>query len=190
MDPKKTTEPGKTGKPDENRDPISGEPGAHPVGVGVGTAVGGAAGGAALGAAGALAAAGGAMGAAAGPAGAVVGAVAGGVAGAFAGKAVAENVNPTEEDAYWRDNFESRPYVNKGTPYDEYRPAYQYGWESRSRHTGERFEDAETDLRSGWENTKPKLGWDRARPAVRDAWDRIDQRPGTGTSPNVENRNP
>src|SRR4051794_32509382 len=53
---------------DSNQDPITGEPGAHPVGVGVGTAAGGAA-------AGALG------GAAAGPVGAVVGAVAGGLAG-------------------------------------------------------------------------------------------------------------
>src|SRR3954447_11610765 len=58
---------------DSNRDPITGEPGAHPVGAGVGAAVGGAATGAAAGAV-------------AGPVGAVVGAVAGGVVGGLAGK--------------------------------------------------------------------------------------------------------
>ena len=39
--PDMTTDPAVHG--DSNRDPISGAPGAHPVGVGVGTAVGGAA---------------------------------------------------------------------------------------------------------------------------------------------------
>ena len=51
---------------DANRDPITGAPGAHPVGVGLGTAAGGMAAGAAAGAVG-------------GPAGAVAGAVVGGI---------------------------------------------------------------------------------------------------------------
>src|SRR5689334_14038343 len=112
---------------DSNRDPLSGEPGAHPVGVGVGAAVGGGAAGAALGAAGSAAAAGAAMGAAAGPVGVVIGAVAGGVAGGLVGKHTAEQINPTAEDTYWKDNYRSRPYVDKGASYDEYRPAYRYG---------------------------------------------------------------
>src|SRR5882762_5047745 len=80
-----------------NRDPITGEPGAHPVGVGVGTAAGGAAAGAAAGAM-------------AGPVGTVVGAVVGGVAGGLAGKSVAEGFDPTLEDAYWRETYKDRPY--------------------------------------------------------------------------------
>jgi hypothetical protein len=169
---KKTTE-----KHDKNRDPITGEPGAHPVGVGVGTAVGGAAGGAALGAAASTAAAGAALGAAAGPVGVVAGVVAGGLVGAVAGKRAAEAVNPTEEDAYWKENYQSRPYVDKGTTYEDYRPAYQYGWEARSRHEGKQFEDVEGDLQAGWSGIKPRLGWIKARPAVRDAWDRVGQPP-------------
>ncbi len=168
----------------KNPDPITGAPGAHPVGVGVGTAVGGAAGGAA-----AAAVAGAAMGSAAGPVGTVVGVVAGGIAGAIAGKSVAESVNPTEEDAYWQGNYHTRPYVDKGTSYDVYRPAYQYGWESRARHEGKRFEDVEGDLRTGWEGTKSKLGWDKARHAVRDAWERIEIR-HTGTSKAAESSSP
>src|SRR5438270_508214 len=112
-----------THEADANRDPISGEPGAHPVGAGVGAAAGGAAAGAA----------GGAM---AGPVGAVVGAVVGGVAGGLAGKGVAESIDPTVEDTYWRENYTSRPYYESGSSYDEYSPAYRYGWESRSRHAG------------------------------------------------------
>ena len=70
-----------------NHDPVTGEPGAHPVGTGVGAATGGTVG----------AVIGGAVG---GPVGAMVGAAVGGLAGGLAGKGVAESVNPTEEDAY------------------------------------------------------------------------------------------
>ncbi|HEX4589251.1 MAG TPA: YsnF/AvaK domain-containing protein [Gemmataceae bacterium] len=149
---------------DRNEDPITGEPGAHPVGVGVGTAAGGAA-------------AGMAAGMAAGPVGAVVGAVAGGVAGAFAGKAVAEQIDPTAEDAYWRDNYKSRSYVDKGTDYSTYQPAYRYGWESHTRHADRSFDQAEPELRSGWDKARgsSSLTWDKARNAVRDAYDRTIQ---------------
>jgi hypothetical protein len=152
----------KTQEKTENRDPISGEPGSHPVGVGVGTAAGGAAAGAALGTA-------------VGPIGTVAGAVAGGIAGAFAGKAVAEKANPTEEDAFWEKNYHTRPYVTSGVAYNVYRPAYRYGWEARDTYNGKRFEEVETDLRASWGQTS-NMEWDDARPAVRDAWDRIDQR--------------
>lgn len=169
--------------PDEknakNRDPISGEPGAHPVGVGVGTSVGGVAGGAALGAAASTAAAGAALGTAAGPVGTVVGAVAGGVAGAFAGKAIAEQVNPTVEDAYWRENYQTRPYVARDEPYETYQPAYRFGWEAHSQHYGVRFGEIEGDLRNEWEAKYPKARWDVARPAVHDGWHRIDRQLGT-----------
>ncbi|HET7747002.1 MAG TPA: hypothetical protein VFM29_06850 [Vicinamibacteria bacterium] len=149
---------------DANRDPISGAPGAHPVGVGVGATGGGAAG----------AAVGGAVG---GPIGAVAGAAVGAVAGGLAGKGAAEAVNPTVEDAYWRDNYRTRPYVTAGTAYDDYRPAYQYGWESYSKYRGRKFEDVEPDLRRDWERGQhnARLGWENAKGAVRDAWHRVER---------------
>jgi uncharacterized protein (TIGR02271 family) len=161
--------------PDSNRDPITGEPGAHPVGAGVGAAIGGGAAGAALGAAGSAAAAGAALGAAAGPVGVVVGAVAGGVVGGLVGKQVAERINPTAEDSYWKDKYKSRPYVDPGAPYEEYQPAYRYGWESQGHYQGKHFDQVEADLKSGWDKAqdKSKLGWDKAKHAVRDAWDRV-----------------
>src|SRR5439155_17329763 len=112
---------------DANRVPLTGAPGAHPVGVGVGAAGG--------------AAAGAAVGAAAGPVGSAVGAVVGGVAGGLAGKGAAEAVNPTVEDTYWRENYSKRPYVTAGTAYDTYRPAYRYGWESYGRYRGRKFDE-------------------------------------------------
>jgi len=149
---------------DTNPDPITGEPGSHPVGTGIGAAVTGAAAGAA----------GGAL---AGPAGAVVGAVVGGVAGGYAGKAVEETIDPTAEDAYWKSNYSTRPYVDKGAPYDTYRPAYQYGWESKGRHAGRQFDAIEADLERDWQASKARssLTWQKAKPAVRDAWDHVER---------------
>lgn len=146
-----------------NADPLTGEPGAHPVGVGVGAAAGGAAAGAAAGAV-------------AGPVGAAIGAVVGGVAGGLAGKSAAEKIDPTVEDAYWSDQYASRPYYDRAITYEEYRPAYRYGWESRPQHAGRSFEDAEADLKRGWESAKAKskLTWDKAKHATRDAWTRVE----------------
>src|SRR5829696_8613217 len=90
--------------PDANPDPITGAPGSHPIGTGVGAAGMGAAG-AAIGAA---------VSGPAAPIGAAVGAVVGAVAGGLAGKGVAEVVNPTAEEEYWRDNYQNRPYVRQG----------------------------------------------------------------------------
>ena len=90
----------------------------RPVATGAGAVLGGAAGGIAGGAA-----AGAAVGGMTGPVGAVVGAVAGAVVGAMAGKGIANAADPVAEDAYWRDNYATRPYA-KGVAYDQYQPAF------------------------------------------------------------------
>lgn len=145
---------------DANRDPLTNEPGAHPVGTGVGAAVGGAAAGAAAGAFG-------------GPIGAAVGGVVGAVAGGLAGKAAAESVNPTAEDAYWRDTYESEPYFVSGRTYDQYRPAYELGWGSVGRYEGD-FDAIEPRLADDWRarHAADGLAWTDVRPATRAAWER------------------
>ena len=144
-----------------NRDPITGAPGAHPLGTGVGAALGGVA-------AGAL------TGTVAGPIGTVIGAVVGAVAGGLAGKDVAEVVDPTDEHAYWRDNYSTRPYVEKGASYSDYGPAYAFGADSYARYAGRRFDDVEANIAREWEGTRGNstLTWERAKHAVRDAWNR------------------
>lgn len=140
-----------------NEDPISGQAGAHPESVGVGAAAGGALAGAAAGAV-------------AGPIGAAVGAVVGGVGGGLAGKAVGEKMDPTVEIGYWRDNFATRSYAS-GARFEDYEPAYRYGIDRSTERT---FDAAEADLERGWRHDA--LSWDRARPAVRDAYERACQR--------------
>ena len=52
----------------------------------------------------------------------------------------AENaIDPNAEDAYWRDNYKTRPYATSGASYEQFRPAYQYGWESAGRYRGRKF---------------------------------------------------
>lgn len=142
--------------------PGSGPLGAHPVGTGLGAVAGGAA-------AGALA------GTVAGPVGAVVGAAAGAVAGGLAGKKIADVIDPTAEEAYWRENFSGRPYVASGASFDEYRHAYRYGVDAFGRYKSRSFEQAEPELMRDWDRARgtSSMTWDNARHATRDAWQRV-----------------
>ena len=40
---------------------------------------------------------------------------------------MAETIDPTHEEAYWRTNFSDRPYVGAQATFDDYGPAYRYG---------------------------------------------------------------
>jgi hypothetical protein len=85
------------------------------------------------------------------------------------------DIDPTEESNYWRENFRSRPYASQGD-YDTYEPAYRYGMESYNRYGGRRFEEVdESEMRNNWEKVKDKseLTWERAKDAVRDAYNRL-----------------
>lgn len=158
---------------DDNRDPISGAPGAHPVGVGAGAVAGGAAAGAAAGTV-------------AGPVGTVVGAAIGAVAGGLAGKAVAEAIDPTAEDAYWRDNYTREPYYQSGRTYDDYEPAYRAGYETYASSDRPRtFEEVERDIEDAYNARRPREGitWDEARRPARAAWDRVDRTATRSTEP-------
>jgi len=144
---------------DDDRNPL----GAHPVGEAIGAATGAVAAGAAVGSIG-------------GPVGAAVGAAVGGVAGAWAGKEIADNADPRLEDDYWRENWESRSYIDGGFSYDQdYGPAYRYGVDAYTRYPQRHYDEIESDLSAGWDEARgeSRLSWDRARHPVRDAWQRI-----------------
>lgn len=138
--------------------------GNHPVGVAAGAV-----------AAGALAgAAGGAIG---GPVGAVAGAAIGAVAGGIAGGAASEAISPAAENIYWREHHASKSYALTAMNYDDYAPAYQYGWETYDRRgrDGGSFDSIEGEMQSGWDKMKGKsrLAWDQAKHASREAWNRV-----------------
>lgn len=145
-----------------NLDPISQEPGAHPVGAGA--ALGGASAGAADGAFG-------------GPVGEVVGVV-GAIAGGLGGKAVAESVNPTLGEAYWRDNYNRESYYESSRAFDGYGPVCRLELQGHAAYDGN-FEDVDSRLAGEWhiQHERSSLSWEQARaasPALVDNDDVID----------------
>ena len=150
-----------------NADPITKAPGSHPVGTGVGAALGGAAAGAAAGTV-------------AGPAGTIAGAAVGAIVGGLAGKGIAEKIDPTVEDAYWRENHNRQKFA-KDSRYDDYAPAYRTGYEGYSEFgaRGKSYDQVEADLRRRYESTSPRIGWESASFATRAAWDRANSTYGT-----------
>ena len=147
---------------DDDRDPLAGKLGSHPVGTGVGAVAGGVAAGAAVGTA-------------AGPIGTAIGAAAGAIAGGLAGKGIAEMIDPVKEDEYWRDNYSARSYVDPAMTYDDYGPAYRYGVDSYTRYSDRDFDSMESDLGRGWDDAKgsSRLTWENAKQATKDSWRRV-----------------
>jgi hypothetical protein len=81
------------------------------------------------------------------------------------------------EDNYWFENFSSRPYALGPDFYDRFRPGFRYGFESAHHNMGRSWEEAEADLRRGWDayehrGTDPSP-WEEIKEAVRDAWERV-----------------
>jgi hypothetical protein len=104
-----------------------------------------------------------------------LGTAVGAVAGAVAGHQIAERINPSVEDEYWRSNYSTRPYVNKGSAYDDYAPAYRLGWERYPDYHGRSFDDVEHEFERDWDNTRgsSRLAWNDARHATRDSFQRV-----------------
>ncbi|MCY7387391.1 MAG: hypothetical protein LH481_04895 [Burkholderiales bacterium] len=87
---------------------------------------------------------------------------------------MAKIVDPTVEETYWRENHVFRPYAT-GASFDDYAPAYNYGVSSYLNYEGHHFDDVESDLARDCNSalSNSKLEWNRAKPASRDAWDRV-----------------
>ena len=137
-------------KGNRNADPITNAPGSHPIETGIGAAAAGAVTGMAVGAV-------------TGPVGAAIGAAVGAVAGGYAGKGVGEMIDPTTEDNWLRENFHSRPYVEKGDTFDKFTPAYRYGATAESKYGDAEFDSLDADLAREWEEGDiDELPWPRA----------------------------
>ena len=79
-----------------------------------------------------------------------------------------------DEEQYWRDNFNTRPYA-RGSNYDTLSGGYRYGYEAADRYPGQAWDEIEPDLERDWD-TYPHRGrgtWQQVKDAVRDAWDRV-----------------
>jgi len=80
-------------------------------------------------------------------------------------------INPTAEEAYWRQAFRTEPYVRSEFTYEDYGPAYRVGYTGPVRRRGE-FEQLEGELKSDFDRVrgKSRLHWEEAREAARAAW--------------------
>ena len=80
-------------------------------------------------------------------------------------------INPTAEEAYWRDAYRREPYYRDELTYEDYGPAYRVGYTGPVRRSGE-FEQLEDQLREDFHRVrgKSRLRWEEAREATRAAW--------------------
>ncbi|GIK16707.1 MAG: hypothetical protein BroJett003_16710 [Planctomycetota bacterium] len=96
---------------------------------------------------------------------------------AILGAKNAKPLNPSDEHDYWRKNLQSRPYFVQGTSYEQYGPAFQYGWQTFTTSKGRTFNDVEPQLGRDWESHRgtSTLSWSQAKAATHDAWQRVEK---------------
>ncbi|MGH8029319.1 MAG: hypothetical protein ACREO3_05215 [Arenimonas sp.] len=91
------------------------------------------------------------------------------------GNGAADLLNPSLEEAYWRDNYADEAYVRPDFKFDDYAPAYRIGYLGATRREGRSFEEAEPQLREQYERVRngSPLHWDAARVPAQAAWERV-----------------
>ncbi len=89
-------------------------------------------------------------------------------------EAPARVVNPTAEDAYWREALQRQAFYRPELSYDDYSPALRVGYTGPVRRGEHDFAQVEPQLCEDWKRVKgrSRLSWPDARPAARAAWNR------------------
>jgi stress response protein YsnF len=90
----------------------------------------------------------------------------------------------TDLDTDFRNHFTTN-YGNQGAQYEDYGPAYRYGYEAADdpRYRGKDFSEVESDLREDYGRRYPNSTWDRIKDSVRYGWDKVTGKAkGTTTS--------
>ncbi|HEU4852656.1 MAG TPA: YsnF/AvaK domain-containing protein [Telluria sp.] len=79
-----------------------------------------------------------------------------------------------DDDAAFRSHWTSN-LAGSGRTYDEYAPAYRYGYSMHGDDTyrGRSWDDVEPTLRRDWETRNPGSAWEHFKAAVRHGWDRL-----------------
>jgi hypothetical protein len=78
------------------------------------------------------------------------------------------------DEMYFRGHYNSN-YAGAGEHFEDYMPAYQYGWgmASDEQYRGKPWNDVEPVLRSDWEGRNPGSAWSKFKAAVHHGWQRI-----------------
>lgn len=80
----------------------------------------------------------------------------------------------SDYDSDFRNHYQNN-MSSYGGAYDDYAPAYRYGYETASdtRYRGRDYASVESDLRRDYETRYPGHTWDRVKNAVRYGWDKV-----------------
>jgi uncharacterized protein (TIGR02271 family) len=80
----------------------------------------------------------------------------------------------SDYDDDFRRDYETR-YASAGGRYEDYQPAYQYGYQAASdpRYQGRSWDQVESDLRSDYGRRYPDSAWERFKDAIRHGWDKV-----------------
>lgn len=95
----------------------------------------------------------------------------------IAGVRVYGEAAPVSFDAFaadFRSDHATR-YAGQGTSYDDLDPAYRFGHALAvdARNDGGDWTEIELEAREEWERRYPQSAWERAKGAVRHAWERV-----------------
>ena len=109
-----------------------------------------------------------------GPMGVAAVAVSSASVGDLSGNETAERFTATAEDAHWRNCYTREWYYEPGRTYDDYGPAYEFGFTRWSIGAGA-FDTVEPELENEWirHRRTSRLDWITARHATRAAWGRV-----------------
>jgi uncharacterized protein (TIGR02271 family) len=77
-------------------------------------------------------------------------------------------------DEDFRRDYQAK-YASTGGNYEDYAPAYQYGYQAASdpRYQGRSWDQVETDLRSDYGRRYPNSTWERIKDSIRYGWDKV-----------------
>jgi len=72
----------------------------------------------------------------------------------------------------FKNNFQAN-YANQGMTYEQFTPAYQYGYDlaNNQQYSGQDWAAMEPDIRQNWEARQPGT-WDKFKNAIRYSWDK------------------
>jgi uncharacterized protein (TIGR02271 family) len=75
-------------------------------------------------------------------------------------------------------------YGTTGDTYDDYAPAYRYGYDMASdpRYQGRGFSEVESDLRTDYARRYPTSTWEKIKDSVRYGWDKVTGRSSSASS--------
>jgi uncharacterized protein (TIGR02271 family) len=80
----------------------------------------------------------------------------------------------TPADSEFRRHF-AQNYASAGSRYEDYGPAYAYGYTSAGdpQYRNRPFNEVESDLRASYERRYPNSSWEKIKNSVRYGWDRM-----------------